>query len=77
MIGVGYVGLTTATCFADLGNVVIGVDIDERKVSLLQQGRSPIYEPGLEEMIRRNLAAGRLSFTTQFSESVPHAEFIF
>jgi UDPglucose 6-dehydrogenase len=77
VLGVGYVGLTTATCFADLGNAVIGVDIDERKIAGLLQGRLPIYEPGLEEMVRRNLAAGRLQFTTDYRRAIGQSEFVF
>ncbi|MCS6802819.1 MAG: UDP-glucose/GDP-mannose dehydrogenase family protein [Chloroflexota bacterium] len=77
VIGLGYVGLTTATCFADLGNSVIGVDIDERKVNGLLQGKLPIYEPGLEEMVRRNMAAGRLHFTTDYDRAVGQSEFVF
>lgn len=61
IIGTGYVGLVSAACFAELGHTVIGIDIDAAKVEMLQQGKSPIYEPGLEEMLRTNLAAGRLS----------------
>lgn len=77
VIGTGYVGLVTGTCFADLGNRVVGLDIDEQKIALLREGRSPIYEPGLEEMVRRNLAAGRLSFTTSYEEALKEAEFVF
>lgn len=77
VIGMGYVGLTTATCFADLGNYVIGLDIDGAKIESLRAGIPPIYEPGLEELLRRNLRAGRLSFTTRYDEAVPGAEFVF
>jgi UDPglucose 6-dehydrogenase len=70
VIGVGYVGLVTGTCFADLGNRVICVDIDEARIEKLKQGIMPIYEPGLEEMVRRNVAAGRLSFTTSYHEAI-------
>jgi UDPglucose 6-dehydrogenase len=77
VIGMGYVGLTTATCFADLGNHVIGLDIDESKVESLRAGVPPIYEPGLEELLRRNLKAGRLSFTTRYEEAIPGSEFVF
>ena len=77
VIGAGYVGLVTGTCFADLGSRVIILDIDEAKIAKLQAGGVPIYEPGLEEMIRRNVAAGRLSFTTSYAEGLKEAEFVF
>ena len=70
VIGVGYVGLVTGTCLADLGNRVICMDIDEARIEKLKQGIMPIYEPGLEEMVRRNVAAGRLSFTTSYHEAI-------
>ena len=60
MIGTGYVGLVTGTCFAEVGNDVLCLDVDARKIATLQQGGVPIHEPGLEPMIRRNVAAGRL-----------------
>jgi UDPglucose 6-dehydrogenase len=77
VIGTGYVGLVTGTCFADLGNRVICIDIDEQKISTLRSGGVPIYEPGLEEMIRRNAAAGRLGFTTSYAEGIQDAEYVF
>lgn len=77
VIGTGYVGLVTGTCFADLGNRVICLDIDEPKIELLNSGGMPIYEPGLEEIVRRNVKAGRLSFTTSYAEGVKGAEFLF
>lgn len=77
VIGVGYVGLTTGTCFADLGNEVIGVDISEEKVEYLNNGGVPIYEPGLAEMIDRNRKAGRLKFTTSYEEALNGADFAF
>lgn len=77
VIGVGYVGLVTATCFADLGNQVVCVDIAQDKIQKLKRGEMPIYEPGLEELVQRNVAAGRLSFTSDYAEGVPGAEFIF
>jgi UDPglucose 6-dehydrogenase len=77
VIGVGYVGLTTGTCFADLGHEVICVDVDESKIKKLQGGGMPIYEPGLEEMVRRNAQAGRLHFTTEYKEALTQAEFAF
>ena len=77
VIGTGYVGLVTGTCFADLGNQVTCIDIDERKIQTLREGKTPIYEPGLEEVIRRNVAAGRLCFTTSYEEGLRDAEFVF
>lgn len=77
VIGTGYVGLVTGTCFADLGNKVTCVDIDPRKIEILKGGGTPIYEPGLEEVIRRNVAAGRLFFTTAYEEALADAEFVF
>jgi UDPglucose 6-dehydrogenase len=70
MIGTGYVGLVTGTCFAESGNEVICVDVDTEKISALNRGMVPIYEPGLEELIRRNSAEGRLSFTTNLAAAV-------
>src|SRR5262245_26857957 len=66
--GVNYVGLVTAACFADLGNEVVGIEIMPEKVAALRQGRSPIYEPGLEELLQRNLKAGRITFTSDYAE---------
>ena len=73
MIGTGYVGLVTGTCLAEVGNDVLCLDVDARKIELLQQGGVPIHEPGLEPMIRRNTAAGRLRFTTDVDEAVGYA----
>lgn len=70
VIGTGYVGLVAGTCFAESGNDVICVDIDERKIAALNGGKVPIYEPGLEELIRRNTADGRLRFTTDLNFAV-------
>nr|WP_290665222.1 UDP-glucose/GDP-mannose dehydrogenase family protein [Ardenticatena sp.] len=77
VIGTGYVGLVTGTCFADLGNRVICLDIDEEKIERLKQGVIPIYEPGLEEMVRRNLQAERLSFTTSYEEAITNSDIVF
>lgn len=77
IIGTGYVGLVTGTCFADNGNEVTCVDSNEAKVEMLVQGRIPIYEPGLSELVLRNAAAGRLHFTTQLREAVTDAQIVF
>jgi len=77
VIGTGYVGLVTGTCFADLGNRVVCLDIDEAKINLLNSGGLPIYEPGLEEVVRRNVKAKRLSFTTSYVEGLKNSEFVF
>lgn len=77
VLGVGYVGLVTAACFADLGNQVICLDIVQEKIAKLKRGELPIYEPGLEEMVQRNASAGRLVFTTDYAQAIPNAEFIF
>lgn len=69
IVGSGYVGLVTGACFSEVGNEVLCLDVDSRKINLLNGGRVPIYEPGLEDMIRRNRAAGRLRFTTDVAES--------
>ncbi len=77
IIGTGYVGLVTGAAFADLGNTVFGVDIDAEKIERLTHGIIPIYEPGLEEVVVRNVRAKRLKFTTCYEESVPNSEFVF
>lgn len=77
VLGVGYVGLVTGSCFADLGNQVICLDVIPEKIEKLKRGELPIYEPGLEEMVQRNAAAGRLTFTTEYAEAISNAEFIF
>lgn len=77
VIGTGYVGLVTGTCLADLGNTVTCVDIIKEKVDRLNQGILPIYEPGLEEMVERNVEADRLHFTTSYPEGLKDSEFIF
>ncbi|MBF6613537.1 MAG: UDP-glucose/GDP-mannose dehydrogenase family protein [Chloroflexi bacterium] len=77
VVGTGYVGLVTGTCFADLGNHVACVDVVQEKIDKLKEGQSPIYEPGLEELIGRNLKAHRLEFTTSYEEALKGAEFVF
>ena len=77
VIGTGYVGLITAACFADLGNRVVGLDIDEKKIEGLKNGVMPIYEPGLKELVDRNMNAERLSFTTSYEEALKDTEFAF
>jgi UDPglucose 6-dehydrogenase len=77
VIGVGYVGLVTATAFADLGNKITALDINEKRIEDLKKGVMPIYEPGLAEVVQRNVEAGRLSFTTSYEEGLRDAEFAF
>src|ERR1041384_7166744 len=77
IFGSGYVGLVTGACFAEAGNNVLCVDVDERKVEMLKRGESPIYEPGLDDLLKRNLAAGRINFTTDAVEGVKHGLFQF
>jgi UDPglucose 6-dehydrogenase len=77
VIGDGYVGLVTAACFSDLGNRVTALDISEERIKGLKRGEMPIYEPGLEELVDRNVHAGRLSFTTSYPEALDKAEFAF
>jgi len=77
VIGTGYVGLVTGTCLAEIGNQVTCMDIDERKIEMLNDGKVPIYEPGLEELIKRNTAHARLSFTTDMASAVRNADVIF
>lgn len=77
VIGTGYVGLVTGTCFAETGNTVVCVDIDKSKVDKLSSGKITIYEPGLEQLFERNLKQGRLSFTTNLAEGIKDAKIIF
>lgn len=77
VVGSGYVGLVTAVGFSEMGHTVIGVDQDKEKIAMLSEGRSPIYEPGLEELLRRNMEGGRLSFTTDLGKGVSDSLFCF
>jgi UDPglucose 6-dehydrogenase len=77
VVGVGYVGLVTAACFADLGNRVMALDIDQAKIDGLKQGIMPIYEPGLKELVEHNMRANRLIFTTSYAEALKNTEFVF
>src|SRR6267142_6923083 len=77
IIGTAYDGLVTGTCFAEVGHQVVCVDNDEAKVKTLKAGGIPIYEPGLEEMVNKNTAAGRLKFTSSTAEGVEKSDVIF
>lgn len=77
MIGSGYVGLVSGACFADFGHDVICVDLDQEKIATLREGKVPIFEPGLEVLVRDNVKAGRLSFTTELVPSVANADVVF
>jgi UDPglucose 6-dehydrogenase len=77
IIGTGYVGLVTGTCFAEVGHQVICVDRDEAKIQLLRAGGMPIYEPGLDDLVKKNVGAGRLSFTASTREAVENSDVIF
>ena len=77
VIGTGYVGLVTGTCLAEVGNEVLCLDVDPKKIAILKAGGIPIYEPGLEDMVKRNVEAGRLSFTTDIEESVAFGQIQF
>ena len=72
VIGTGYVGLVSGTCLAEVGNDVLCLDVDAEKIRILEEGGVPIFEPGLQEMVRRNVAAGRLHFTTDVQRAVDH-----
>jgi len=76
VVGSGYVGLVTGTCFANLGNDVLCLDIDAKKVKMLKCGKVPIYEPGLQELFQRNIKEGRLKFTTNSKEAIQKSEVI-
>ena len=77
MIGTGYVGLVSGTCFAELGNNVICVDVNKNKISKLNECIIPIYEPGLEELVKRNFKHGRLKFSNDISSSIKKSDIIF
>ena len=77
VIGAGYVGLVTAACLADVGNVVLCIDIDAAKVERLNRSEIPIHEPGLHQLVERNAAVGRLRFATDYDDAVLHATLIF
>jgi len=77
IVGTGYVGLVSGACFAEMGHHVVCLDIDKEKIRLLQEGVIPIFEPGLEELIRRNQQAGRLHFTCNYQEAVFHSQVCF
>lgn len=77
IIGTGYVGLVSGTCFAETGNNVVCIDINENKISKLRQGETPIYEPGLEVLLQRNIKEKRISFTTSLEEGIKEAQIIF
>ncbi len=77
IFGSGYVGLVTGVCLAETGNHVLCVDVDQRKVDMLKRGESPIYEPGLDELLKKNIEAGRIKFTTDPAEGVNHGLFQF
>ncbi len=77
IVGTGYVGLVSGTCFSEMGNHVWCIDIDQKKIDSLKNGKIPIYEPGLEEMVLRNHREGRLDFTTDYAEAVPESDICF
>jgi len=77
IVGSGYVGLVTGACFADVGHHVICVDNDQQKIAALQSGRIPIYEPGLQEVVHRNVSSHRLRFTRNIKDGVDNSEIIF
>ena len=77
IIGTGYVGLVTGTCFAETGNNVMCIDINEDKINQLRSGKTPIYEPGLENLLERNIKDKRIQFTTSLAEGIKGAQIIF
>jgi UDPglucose 6-dehydrogenase len=76
IIGTGYVGLVSGTCFAETGNNVMCIDIDEKKIATLKSGKLPIYEPGLLELVQRNASEGRLTFSTDIAEGIKHGDVV-
>ena len=76
IFGSGYVGLVTAACFAEAGNEVVCVDIDEARIQKLTEGHCPFYEPGVDDLLTRNVEAGRLRFTTDAKAAIDHGLFI-
>jgi len=77
MIGTGYVGLVSGVCFSDLGNKVICADVDKKKINKLNSGKIPIYEPGLEELVKKNFSQKRLSFTTDINSAIKNSDIVF
>ncbi|MCW0014659.1 2-dehydropantoate 2-reductase N-terminal domain-containing protein, partial [Burkholderia pseudomallei] len=77
IIGTGYVGLVTGACLADIGNEVLCIDVDRRKIDTLLAGGVPIYEPGLQDVIARNRSTGRLTFSTDMDAGVAHGDVLF
>ena len=77
MVGTGYVGLVSGACFADLGNIVYCVDKDKKKIDLLKSGKIPIYEPGLNEVVKKNYLSHRLKFTEDLSKAVRSSDIVF
>ena len=77
VVGTGYVGLVAGVCFADSGHAVLCVDVDTEKIARLQKGQTPIYEPGLDELLAKNIAAERLSFSTDLTGAVKASEVVF
>ena len=77
IIGTGYVGLVSGACFADVGNTVLCLDVNDEKIAMLKNGVIPIHEPGLDNMVERNASAGRLLFSTSYDEAIAHAECVF
>ena len=77
IVGTGYVGLVSGTCFADTGANVTCVDVDAGKIERLKNGEIPIYEPGLDELVKKNVAAGRLKFTTDLTAVLDDVQIVF